>query len=349
MSVWDDITLQVDNLRKVVAAHSRDPHPELERAADLIRKSGRVIFTGVGSGLNATIPAACYLMTRGFPAQYVDTTEAVYGMLPGMKGAALVFNTRSGETAELVKLAKMARQEGLPVVAVTNDAASSVARLADCCLPTGSRWDDLVVISAYSGMLATELILAGQVLSQPELVLADLRGAAQASAEVLTQTADVRREMLSLFQRARPIYLLGRGPSLASALGGELVLEEMGRRPAVAMATGLFRQGPLEVVDKDFRAIMFAGVGEPARLNALLAQELIAMGAGLMWVGSTSLQGALNIPLPELPAHILPLLEIMPSQILAYDLAVMSGVEPGNVRYIQKVITGEEGIPANER
>ena len=345
MSVWNDITLQVENLQAVVQKHAAANRAELERAARVLRQADRIVFTGVGSGLNATLPACYYLMANGRPAQYVDTTEIIYGMLPGLKGAALVLNTRSGETAELIKLAHAAREAGIPAVAVTNELESTVAGLAGVAIPTYSRWDDLVVISAYSGMAATELVLAGQVLGRLDEVLADLAAAAQAGEGVLSQAVEKRAELLHMFLAARPVYLLGRGASLATALGGELVLEEMSRRPAVAMAGGLFRQGPLEVVDESFRAFFFGGTGEPARLSARLAAELMQHGAQVAWVAPSPLQGALEIRLPDLPAHILPLLEIIPCHVLAHDLARAQGFEPGEVRYIQKVITSETGIP----
>ena len=143
MSVWEDITSQSDNLKRVVSVHAQKPHPALEQAVSLLRGVDRIVFTGVGSGLNATIPAAYYLMEKGFPAQHLDTTEAIYGMLPGLRGAGLVLNTRSGETAELIKLAQLARQSGIPSVAVTNEPASSVAKLADAIYrpaPAGTSW-----------------------------------------------------------------------------------------------------------------------------------------------------------------------------------------------------------------
>lgn len=345
MSVWNDILAQVDNLQQVVNKISTTTQPVLTQAAKLLQNKDRIIFTGVGSGLNATIPAYSYLMAKGVPAQTIDTTEAIYDMLPGFKNAGLVLNTRSGETAELVKLAQFARQAGIAVVAVTNELTSSVALLAEVSIPTHSRWDDLVVVSAYGGMLATELALAAQITGEFPAMLSGLSAAAQASGEVLARVIEKRGELLDLFKNVRPIYLLGRGASIATTLGGELVLEEMSRRPAVAMATGLFRQGPLEVVDENFRAFCFAGTGERARLSANLVVELQSRGAKFAWVGPDRIEGALNINLPDLPPYILPLLEIIPTHVLAYDLARHAGFEPGTVRYIQKVITSETGIP----
>lgn len=125
------------------------------------------------------------------------------------------------------------------------------------------------------------------------------------------------------------------------------MIEETSRHPVTPMATGLFRQGPIEVVDEHFRGMIFEGAGEPARLTRVLAAELSRKGARFAWIGSSALGEALQIHLPELPAYLLPLVEIIPCQVLAYDLAQRAGITPGSVRYIQKVITGEEGIPGN--
>ena len=59
MSVWNDITLQVENLHQVVERLSSDSKALLSEAADLLRKKDRIIFTGVGSGLNPDYPCLC--------------------------------------------------------------------------------------------------------------------------------------------------------------------------------------------------------------------------------------------------------------------------------------------------
>jgi glucosamine--fructose-6-phosphate aminotransferase (isomerizing) len=349
VSVWIDVVSQVDNLRSVIEKHAAGSQSSMERAARLLTAAGRVTYAGVGSGLNATIPAFAYLMARAIPSQYIDATELTYDLFPGVMGSALVLNTRSGETIELIKLARMARDAGVPTVAVTNEPESTVGRMADVCIPTHSRWDDLVVLSAYGGMVATELILASHVADAPVQMLHDLRAAAGEMQVVFDRALENRQEACASLGRDRPIYLLGRGAGVASALAGTLVLEEMARQDAVAIAGGLFRQGPIEVVDNSFAAIVFEGAGQPSALNVSLGRELVSMGSQIYWIGSTRLPGALNLKLPELPSYVMPLLEIIPVHLLAFDIAEKKGYEPGTVRYIQKVITTETGLPNQKR
>jgi glucosamine--fructose-6-phosphate aminotransferase (isomerizing) len=348
MSVWIDIAAQVDNLRSVIEKHAAGSQGDMQWAARLLTAAGRVTFAGVGSGLNATIPAYAYLMAHAVPSQYIDATELAYDLFPGINGSALVLNTRSGETIELIKLARLARQAGVPTVAVTNEPGSTVGRMADVCIPTHSRWDDLVVLSAYGGMLATQLILASHVAGEPDQMLQDLRAAAVEMQAVFERAMGNRQRASAMFGGEGPIYLLGRGASYASTLAGSLVLEEMARQNAIPMAGGLFRQGPIEVVDSRFTALMFEGAREPAALSLSLGRDLVSAGGHIYWIGSAELPGALNLGLPELPGHVLPLLEVIPLHMLAFDLAEKQGLEPGTVRYIQKVITTETGLP-NQR
>ncbi len=345
MSVWNDIASQVDNLHQVIERHAAESQSHVVKAASLLKAAGKITYAGVGSGLNATIPACTYLRAEGVPSQYLDATELTYDLFPGIRDSALILNTRSGETIDLIKLARMARQAGIPTVAVTNEVESTVGRMADVCIPTHSRWDDLVVLSAYGGMLATELILASHIANKPERMLEDLRAAAATMQTVFDQALENREKARDIFGTGSPIYLLGRAASFASALAGTLVLQEMARQAAIPMAAGLFRQGPIEVVDNRFAALLFEGAGETSVLNVSLARDLISAGGKVYWVGPTPNSGALSLQLPSLAGCVLPLLEIIPLHMLAYDLAEKQGYQPGAVRYIQKVITTESGLP----
>lgn len=344
MSMWDDILANPGNLQSVLISHLNSDRRALTKAAMMIHQSRHVVFTGVGSGLNATIPASYYLMNHGFPSQYLDATEASYQLFPGLKDSVIVLNTRSGETAELVRLVRLARQELIPTIAVTNEPKSQVGQNADVCIPTYSRWDELVVVSAFLGMAASELLLAAMVLNTFDQMAGEIQVAADLMSGTLQQVIAQRKELVNTLKDANPLYILGRGPSLASAISGALVIQETSRRHVIALPTGMFRQGPIEVLNPQFRAIMFEGCGETALLNRQLAQELLEQGGKIVWVGGNHLPGATHVALPELPDYILPLLEIIPAQVLAHDLALYDGITPGQVKHIQRVITSEAGI-----
>jgi glutamine---fructose-6-phosphate transaminase (isomerizing) len=125
--------------------------------------------------------------------------------------------------------------------------------------------------------------------------------------------------------------------------------------PSIAMEAAEFRQGPNEVIDERFGAVIFVSDGKQGALNKSLAGDILRLGGRVMVVGNTNgdiPDGAehnlLAFPINSVPDFLRPVLEVVPVQMLAYQLASAQGYEPGEVRYISKIILSEEGIP-NQR
>ncbi|GAN76284.1 KpsF/GutQ family sugar-phosphate isomerase [Acidisphaera rubrifaciens] len=106
------------------------------RAIDLLAAvSGRVVVSGIGKSGHVGRKIAATLASTGTPAQFVHPAEASHGDL-GMivPGDAVLALSNSGETAELSDLVTHARRFGLPLIAVTGRAASTLAQAADVAL-----------------------------------------------------------------------------------------------------------------------------------------------------------------------------------------------------------------------
>src|SRR5579883_1686153 len=98
----------------------------------LVRVTGRVVVSGMGKSGHVARKIAATLASTGTPALFVHPAEASHGDL-GMivAGDALLALSNSGETPELADLVRHARRLALPLVAVTGDARSALARAAD--------------------------------------------------------------------------------------------------------------------------------------------------------------------------------------------------------------------------
>ncbi len=109
---------------------------EFSRAVDcLARASGRIVVSGMGKSGHVARKIAATLASTGTPAMFVHPAEASHGDL-GMivRGDAVLALSNSGETAELADLVAHARRFGLPLVAITARADSTLARAADVAL-----------------------------------------------------------------------------------------------------------------------------------------------------------------------------------------------------------------------
>jgi len=99
---------------------------------------GRVVVTGLGKSGLVGRKIAATLASTGTPAFFVHAAEALHGDAGMVLGAdVLVAISNSGETAEVVQFARMARERGTVVIAFTGDMDSTLGREADETLNIG--------------------------------------------------------------------------------------------------------------------------------------------------------------------------------------------------------------------
>ena len=125
----DGIAVLMNALEGKLGAH-------FTTAVELIAEAkGRVIVTGMGKSGHVGRKIAATLASTGTPAYYVHPGEASHGDL-GMihQDDVIVALSWSGETAELADLVAYAKRFRLPLVAITANETSSLARQADACL-----------------------------------------------------------------------------------------------------------------------------------------------------------------------------------------------------------------------
>ncbi len=109
------------------------------RAVDLLAGlSGRVVLTGMGKSGLVCRKIAATMASTGTPALFLHPAEAIHGDL-GMvtDGDVVVALSNSGETDELLRLMEVLHRLGIPVVAMTSNPDSTLARQAHIHLDLG--------------------------------------------------------------------------------------------------------------------------------------------------------------------------------------------------------------------
>jgi len=106
------------------------------RAAETIFGcTGRVVLTGMGKSGLVGKKIAATLSSTGTPALFVHPADSLHGDL-GMlqRGDVLIVISNSGETEEVLSIIPWVKRLDIPLVAITGDAASTIARLGDVAL-----------------------------------------------------------------------------------------------------------------------------------------------------------------------------------------------------------------------
>jgi len=304
----------------------------------------RIILTGMGASGYAAYPAWVYLLQAGIPAIWVDCAELIHYARPSMTRRSLIWIiSQSGRSAEVLRLLDwLSHAPPAAAIALTNDPASPLAKAADLTLFIDAQVEETVSTRTYMNSLAitqlAALALCGTNLT-PHLEALE-RVIAGIGSYLATWEVHLRL-MESLVGVPQHLAILGRGPSMAAALTGALIIGEAARYPALALNAAQFRHGPLEMVNEMLTVLVFAGQEETAALNMRLLQELISYGASALWLSPQPEAGLPALSMPQASGIGLPLAEIVPLQLLSVAMATQAGIVPGKFLHTGKVTLTE--------
>ena len=101
----------------------------------IIESKGSVVISGLGKSGLVGAKIAATLSSTGTPSFFLHAADALHGDSGSLNAAdVLIAISNSGETAEVVAIAKMAKSWGNKVIAVTKNANSSLAKSADATI-----------------------------------------------------------------------------------------------------------------------------------------------------------------------------------------------------------------------
>jgi len=334
-----DILSQPDTLRAALDQYSKT-------ALETIRLSefDRIILSGMGSSYNAAYPALIELSKQSVPVQLANASELLHS-LSGMIGtrSLLWLNSQSGRSAELVHLLERI-QPAPPACLLTfvNDLSSPMGQRANVCIPIHAGEEATVSTKTYTNMLAVNLLAAIQLTGgDVETAILEMRAAADAMETYLSAREYHVDELDGMLGDFKQLYIIGRGSSMCTVWNGSLNNKEAAKCSFEGLHAADFRHGPLEVIEAGSTAIIFAGTGPGPAMNRALAREIALYGGNVIWVDSSADVEFPTLHLPVTSERTLPLLEILPMQILTLVMARRKGIEAGQFRYINKITTTE--------
>jgi len=317
------------------------PSPALNKLVDRIRgkQFSRIVLTGMGASFHALHPFNLQLIQQGYTALMVETSELLHYQESFIDSQTLMVTvSQSGRSAEIVRLLEV-NQRRAAIIAITNTAESLLARKSDAAVVTSAGDEFSVSCKTYVCALLALEWLGGLLRSDADLNPKELSIAARAAASYLEHWEEHVRGLASRLNGVRHLFLVGRGPSLASAGTGALIIKESTHFHAEGMSSAAFRHGPLEMVNGETLVLAFLGDPRTAGLNRRLVEDICQRQASAELVSPESSEPALR--LPSVPQSMSPILEILPVQMVTLALAALAGREPGRFALASKVTTTE--------
>jgi len=267
--------------------------------------------------------------------------------------------TQSGETADTLGALREAKRLGAKSIAICNVVGSMATREADGTVYTHAGPE----IGVASTKAFTCQLVALHLLA---IAIAQARGAltVDRAREVITQleqlpvhiehvlkSNDRIKALSATVQHHRDFLYLGRGINYPIALEGALKLKEISYIHAEGYPAGEMKHGPIALIDEDLPVVALAAGDEVFEKALGNIQEAKARGARMIVVTNASqaavFDGLLDpkrdivLTVPDAHPLLLPVLMVVPLQLLAYHVAIGLGADVDQPRNLAKSVTVE--------
>lgn len=345
----------LDEIREQPAALERTLERELRRLDALRRLLGKqrprfVILAARGTSDNAAHFGRYLLeIVTGIPcALAAPSVFTVYGARPRLEGSLVVAISQSGESTDTNFVLERARELGALTVGITNQARSTMARLAEhAILVHAGRERSIAATKTYTGQLMALYLLAWALGARirPD----DLRRLPELAAAALESESEIR-QLAVRYRFMNDVAVVGRGLNYANALEFSLKLMETCAVVAEGFSSADFLHGPIAMVERSFPVFLFAPPGPTWRAMRELMGKLARRRAEMLVITDAANRNVdhracclVRLSLETGNSRFsprdlyTPIPYIIPAQLFACALAEQKGLDPDRPAGLTKI------------
>ncbi|MBN2323641.1 MAG: glutamine--fructose-6-phosphate transaminase (isomerizing) [Spirochaetes bacterium] len=322
--------------------------------SEQLKKADRLIITSCGTSWHSALIGE-YLIEElaGIPCEVEYASEFRYRNPIVREGEIMFVISQSGETADTLGAMREAKKRGGIVLGICNVVGSTIARESDggVYIHAGPE------IGVASTKAFTSQVL---VLFMIALMLGRMRGLSKKEGTKLVKEAmrlpgivgkilrEDRKigEIADRLSRHKNALYLGRGYNYPVALEGALKLKEISYVHAEGYPAAEMKHGPIALIDDDMPVIV---VATKDFTYEKIMSNISEIKARKGWVLSIVTRGDTMIAdlsdevieVPELIPSLMPIVNVIPLQLLAYHIAVKRGCNVDQPRNLAKSVTVE--------
>jgi glucosamine--fructose-6-phosphate aminotransferase (isomerizing) len=328
---------------------------ELAPLADVLRTITRVELIACGTASYAALVGAALIERwTGLAARVTVGSEFRYSPPPLDPTTLVLAVTQSGETADTIAPTRHAREQGCPIVAVTNTVGSAITREADAVLFLQAGPEIAVAASkTFTTQVATLVMVAAAIArirgtlppAEERALVQALRHLPDAAQRALDASAGVP-DLARRYVHSRGFMFVGRGTSYPAALEGALKLKEVSYIHAEGYAAGELKHGPISLLDAECPLVAVAtrsAVYDKLISNVMEGRARDARVIAVATEGDVQIERFADDVLwvPDTLDALSPILAIIPLQLFAYHMAVARGTDVDQPRNLAKSVTVE--------
>ncbi|HEY3930171.1 MAG TPA: glutamine--fructose-6-phosphate transaminase (isomerizing), partial [Candidatus Koribacter sp.] len=336
---------------------------EMKISDEEFRKTGKINIAACGTSWHAAT-AGKFMIERlaRVPVEVDYASEYRYrDPIPDPSAIGLLI-TQSGETADTIAAQREMIAKGSKTIAICNVVGAMIAREAHGAIYTHAGPEiGVASTKAFTAQLVAIFLFAVHLAQKREAIteaeskvllegLSLLPGKVE---EILRSVDSVCEQLAKTYSTARDFLFLGRGIHYPIALEGALKLKEISYIHAEGYPAGEMKHGPNALIDETLPVVVLATKDESNRDSKLRYEKTLSniqeVTARSGKVIAVAIEGDEHIGqlvdhvlcVPPAPELLLPVLDVIPLQLLAYHIAVRRGCDVDQPRNLAKSVTVE--------
>ena len=327
----------------------------LNMTAAQLRDVGRIVLTGCGTALHAGM-AGEYLIERlaNIPTEVEFASEFRHRNTP-MTPETLVFAiSQSGETADTLGALRESRRKGFRTLGICNNVASTIARESDGGVymhagpeigvaATKSFTSQLVILTLIGLLLGRMRNLS---TSEGSRIIEALEALPE-QMETVLKLSDEIKTIAKKYAGVNGMLFFGRQFNFPIALEGALKMKEITYLFAEGHPSAELKHGIIALVRPDLPSVFIVPDDAVFSKNLNSMEQVKARKGPIIALtsgnGAKQLKNVANeiISVPKALDCVMPILTVVPLQLLAYHLAVELGRDVDKPRNLAKSVTVE--------
>ncbi|MBP8683846.1 MAG: glutamine--fructose-6-phosphate transaminase (isomerizing) [Synergistaceae bacterium] len=338
-----------------VASNRVDLSHELDWTPEQISGWKKIHFVACGTSHYATMVAARIMEEVGnFEIRTEVASEYRYRNIPIGPDTLAVFVSQSGETADTLHAARLAKAKGAKCIVVTNVRGSTIHREVGEALITPAGPEIGVAATKTFMAQITVLTLLGLYLSKLKNELCP-----ETEQRIVSALMDIPAKLASILEKekeieavarnfadARGFFFIGRGLAYPPALEGALKLKEISYLHAEAYPAGEMKHGPIALLDKELPVVALVPKNDLWEKTISNIEESMARNSPIIALateGDTEIEHYSKnvIFTPETEPELFPFIAVVPLQLFAYYIARQRGCDIDMPRNLAKSVTVE--------
>ncbi|HEX7016412.1 MAG TPA: glutamine--fructose-6-phosphate transaminase (isomerizing) [Cyclobacteriaceae bacterium] len=322
---------------------------------DVMANAQRIIIVACGTSWHAGLVAE-YLFEEfcRIPVEVEYASEFRYRNPVIREGDVVIAVSQSGETADTLAAIELARERGAVIIGVCNVVGSSIARASHAgsythagpeigVASTKAFTAQLTVLNMICLLIAQKRGTLSKELFQT--LLTDLEQV-PAKVEAILKLNDEIKVIAEEFKSVPNFLYLGRGYNFPVALEGALKLKEISYIHAEGYPAAEMKHGPIALIDENMPVVFIATrdssyekiVSNIQEVKARKGRVISIVTEGDDWIPGMS---EFTIEIPMVHEALMPMLSVIPLQLLSYHIAVMRGCNVDQPRNLAKSVTVE--------